>query len=52
MVTWRRYVVNRLHKLLSAEPELTGRFAFTIVDAARMKDSSADVGIDACATAD
>jgi len=41
-----KYVVNRLHKLLAAEPELTSRFAFTIHDTKDAVGSSADFGAD------
>ena len=42
-----KYVVNRLHKLLAAEPELTESFAFTITDTKYAKHASAEFGIDA-----
>ena len=42
-----KYIVNRLHKLIAAEPELAARFAFTILDSKEAKHASSDFGVDA-----
>ena len=34
-----KYIINRLHRLLAAEPELTNRFAFTVLDHKKFGDS-------------
>lgn len=42
-----KYIVNRLHKLLVAEPEIDARFAFTIMDTKESRHVSKEFGIDA-----
>ena len=40
-----KYIVNRLHKLFAEEPELTARYAFTIVDREKAAPMFADFGV-------
>ena len=42
-----KYILNRVHKLLLAEPELEERFAFTIHDSKHIAGASAEFGVDA-----
>ena len=42
-----KYILNRLHKLLDAEPEIDSQFAFTIHDVKHIKGAGPDFGVDA-----
>jgi hypothetical protein len=42
-----KYLVNRLHKLIDSDEDMSRRFAFTIHDSRRLKGISAEYGVNA-----